>query len=152
MPKNTWVVVADGMRARILRREAAGHFAPATDQDFYDADAHGHSRDLKSAAPGRAFDTGSGAHHAMQPRHDPHALEKERFVQHIASVVNDAAARSAFDRLILVAPPRVLGVLRAALDERARARILGEVHKDLVRAPLDQLAAHIKDIGPGKTL
>jgi len=144
--KITWVVVADGMRARILKWEGASHFVPAVKDELYSASVHGFSRDLKSDAPGRAFDTGSGARHAMQPRHDPHELEKERFDRHVAAVVNDAAARKAFDRLVLVAPPKALGVLRDALGEPARKCVIGEVHKDLVRTPPDQLADHLREV------
>lgn len=144
--KETWFVVADGMRARILRRTDDRRLVPATDHDLYDAAVHGFARDLKSDAPGRVFDTGSGARHAVEPRHDPHEFEKERFGKYVASVINEAAARDAFEQLVLVAPPRALGVLRAALDERARGRILEEVPKDLTRAPLDRLAEHLAGI------
>jgi protein required for attachment to host cells len=82
----------------------------------------------------------------MEPRHDPHELEKESFGRYVASVVNAAAGRKAFDQLVLVAPPRALGVLRAALDEHARGRLVGEVAKDLVRMPLDKLVEHLPKI------
>lgn len=144
--KETWFVIADGMRAKILRQTGADQFAPATDHDFYDADVHGHSRDLKSSAPGRAFDTGSGAHHSMEPRHDPHKLEKERFGRHVAAAIDEAAARGAFNRLILVAPPRALGILRDALGHQARACVVAEIAKDLVRTPLGELAGHFRDV------
>jgi protein required for attachment to host cells len=144
--KTTWVVIADGMRARILKWEGADRFTPAIKDELYDASVHGFARDLKSDAPGRAFDTGSGARHAMQPRHDPHEMAKERFDRHVAAVVNDAAARKAFDRLVLAAPPKALGVLRDALGEPARKCVVGEVHKDLIRTPLDQLADHLRGV------
>jgi protein required for attachment to host cells len=141
----TWVVVADGMRARILRWEGGDRFGQAMDHDLYDAAVHGFSRDLKSDAPGRAFDPGSGARHAIEPRHDPHEQEKVRFGGQVASVLDDAAARQAFDRLILVAPPKALGILRAALSERVRKCVTGEVNKDLVRTPVHELASHLRD-------
>lgn len=145
-PKETWYVIADGMRARILKRTGPGPFLPATDHDFYDAEVHGHARDLKSAAPGRAFDTGSGARHAMEPHHDPHELEKQRFGRHVADAVNEAASRGEFSRLVLVAPPKTLGVLRSALGHQAQACVVGEVPKDLVRTPVAKLADHFRDL------
>lgn len=144
--RKTWVVIADGMRARILQWEGDDRFTPATKEELYDASVHGFARDLKSDAPGRAFDTGSGARHAMQPRHDPHEMEKERFERHVAEIVNEAAARKAFDRLVIAAPPKALGHLREALAAPARKCLIGELHKDLVKTPADQLASHFRDI------
>ncbi len=146
--KDIWVLIADGMRARILKWDGRDQFAAAMDREFYDPDVHGHSRDLKSDAPGRAFDPGAGQRHAIEPRHDPHELEKERFSRSVAAVVDDAAARKAFEKLILVAPPKTLGVLRTALGPAARSRVMGEVHKDLIHTPANQLADHLRDIAP----
>jgi protein required for attachment to host cells len=146
--RRTWFVLADGMHARILRQEVPrGPLVPALDHDLVAPAVHGHARDLKSDRPGRAFSTGTNARHAMEPRHDPHDHEKRHFARRVADLINDAAARDAFEHLVLVAPPRVLGELRAALDERASKRITGEVTRDLIRTPVtelpDQLAPHL---------
>ena len=53
--KETWVLIADGMRARILKWEGGDRFSQALGQDLYDPAVHGFARDLKSDAPGRAF-------------------------------------------------------------------------------------------------
>jgi protein required for attachment to host cells len=141
--KQVWVLIADGMRARVLKWNGGSDFAPALDREFYDADVHGHARDLKSDAPGRTFATASIARHALEPKHDPHELEKEKFGRSVAAVIDAAAARGAFDRLILVAPPKTLGVLRSSLGQAARLRVAGEVHKDLIHTPIHQLAEHL---------
>lgn len=144
--KEIWVLIADGMRARILKWDGREHFAPAMDHEFYDPQVHGYSRDLKSDAPGRAFDSMSSTRHALQPRHDPHELEKERFSRSVAAVVDEAAQRKAFEQLILVAPPKTLGALRTALGPAALSRVKGEIHKDLIHTPPHQLADHLRDV------
>lgn len=148
--KPTWIVIADGMHARILRQDAPGAaLVPALDQEMVDPAVHGFARDLKSDQPGRAFDTGSGARHAMEPRHDPHVLEKAQFARRVAALVNEAAGRNAFAKLVLVAPPKTLGELRQDLDTQARQRVTGELARDLVRMPLKELRDHLKDLLPG---
>jgi protein required for attachment to host cells len=145
--KTTWIVIADGMHARILRQEArGGSLAPALAQELIDPAVHGFSRDLKSDHPGRAFDTGSGARHAMEPRHDPHEQEKRLFARRVAALINEAAGRNEFARLVLVAPPKTLGELRADLDDHARKRVTGELARDLVRTPMADLPDHLKDV------
>lgn len=146
MREETWVLIADGMRARILKWEGHDRFTAALDQEMYDPAVHGFSRDLKSDRPGRSFHTGSSARHAVEPRHDPHQQEKHQFARHVAQMIDDAAARNAFDRLILVAPPKTLGDLRAMLGAVAAKRVVGEIHKDLIHTPVHELAGHLAGI------
>jgi protein required for attachment to host cells len=137
------------MHARMLRQEApGGSLVPAHVPEMFDPAVHGFSRDLKSDHPGRAFDTGSGARHAMEPRHDPHRYEKEHFARQVAQVINDAARRKEFQRLVLVAPPKTLGDLRAELDDHARRLVVGEVPHDLIRTPLPELRHHLASVLP----
>ncbi len=153
--KETWVLIADGMRARILKWQGHDRFTAALGQEMYDPAVHGHSRDLKSDRPGRAFDPGSGAHHAIEPRHDPHQQEKHLFTRRVAQMIDAAAARNAFDRLILVAPPKTLGDLRTMLGAVAAKRVIGDVHKDLIHTPINEIASHLGEIlieGKGQAL
>lgn len=148
--KATWIVIADGMHARILRQDApGGNLVPALAEEMIDPAVHGFARDLKSDHPGRAFDTGSGARHAMEPRHDPHVQQKQRFAKQVAELINAAAGRNEFGKLILVAPPKTLGELRTDLDERARKRVSGELDRDLIRTPMAELRTHLKGVLPG---
>jgi len=147
-PKKTWIVIADGMHARILRQDKRGApLTPALDQELYDPAVHGFSRDLKSAAPGRAFDSGSGgARHSMEPRVDPKTLEKQNFAKRVAELINDAASRKTFDQLVLVAPPKTLGELRTQLGEPAKKVLIGEIHHDLVKTPIHELPQHLSEV------
>ncbi len=143
--KKTWIVVADGMHARFLRCAADGTLTSAVEPELYDPLVHGHSRDLKSDHPGRAFDTGSGARHAMEPRRDPHVYEKHLFAQRVAHLINVAAAHKEFDRLVIAAPPKMLGELRAELDQQAARLVVAEIDRDLIKTPKSELLAHFAD-------
>jgi protein required for attachment to host cells len=57
--------------------------------------------------------------------------------------VDAAAGRDAFDRLALVAPPRALADLRAALGPSARSRLVGVLAKDLVKVPDHEIPPHL---------
>lgn len=146
-PKKTWIVLADGMHARILQQERRGApLAPALDHEMVDPAVHGFSRDFKSDAPGRAFDTGSGGRHAMEPRTDPKVHEKQLFARRVAALVNEAAARRKFDQLVLVAPPKTLGELRTQLGDLAKRLIIGEIDRDLIKTPVLDLPKHLSDV------
>ena len=104
----TYVLVADGARARIYVNEGPGKGLQAVSGATHKADLHHHSRDVKSDKPGRAIDAGTGQRSAMEPSQDWHRFEKHKFAREMAKVIDAAAANKAFDRLILVAPPTTI--------------------------------------------
>ena len=50
--------------------------------------------------------------HALQPLRDQHSAAKEDFVEHVAGEIDGEQERGRFDKLVLVAPPRVLTELK----------------------------------------
>lgn len=143
----TWIVIADGWHARILRETVrGGDLEPAVAEEIENPKARGFSRERGDDRPGRAFDPGSGSPHAMEPREDPHQREERKFAEHVARIVNEAAERKAFERLVVVAPPRMLGDLRAALGDGAKRRLVGEVPKELLKLPKLEFTRHVRAI------
>lgn len=138
----TWILVADGARARILANEGPGKgLAPVVDKEF--PTSRTPTREIGADRPGRTFESADGARHAMEPRVDWHRFEKGQFARKMADIVERAAGRQAFDRLVLVAPPQTLGDLRTALGRQARERLAGELNKDLTQVPIHDLPAHL---------
>ncbi len=45
--------------------------------------------------------------------------------------------------LVIVAPPRALGVLRQAYPHTLRAAVQAEIDKDLVRLPVHEIEKHL---------
>jgi protein required for attachment to host cells len=141
----TWFLIADGARARVMVNEGPGKgLKAAMDNEFAAPTAP--SRDWVSDKPGRAAGGPGGARHTKEPRVDPHEFAKERFAAEMASMLDAAAEENAFDRLILVAPPKVLGNLRTALRNGARERIAGELAKDLTHVPPRDLLARLGEV------
>lgn len=141
------IVIADGEHARFVRRASATGFV--TDRQFNSASAHKRSSDLRSDGPGASFHTGSTAHHALEPRHDPHEQEKHAFDVMLAGELN-AMRADAFDCLILVAPSHTLNSIRERLAPEVAVRLVGTVAKDLVKVPDAELWPHLKlTIPPG---
>jgi protein required for attachment to host cells len=143
----TWIVVADGARARIVKNEGPGKgLVSAMDHDF--AAPHVPSRDQGSDRPGRGFKDAAGARHGMEPGKDFHVYEKARFAKDIAGVLDRAAESGAYDRLLLVAPPKTLGALRKALGNTAKGRLTGHLDKDLTHLEISELQSHLDVLIP----
>lgn len=141
----TWFLIADGARARIMVNEGPGKgLREALDHEF--AAPSPPTRDQGTDKPGRASGGAVGARHVKQPKIDLHEFAKERFAAEMAEVLDAAAGRKAFDRLVLVAPPRVLGNLRSSMKNGARERIAGELAKDLTRVPVRDLPGYLDTV------
>lgn len=142
----TWVLVADGARARILSTTGWGAGLTAVG-DQIEGDRRP-SRDQGTERPGRVHDRSGPGRHAMEPKVDWHEFEKQQFAKQMAGHLNRSAQRKAFDRLVLVAPPKALGDLRAALDKHTANLVLAELAKDLTRVSERDLARHLENIMP----
>jgi protein required for attachment to host cells len=141
----TWVLVADGRRASIYRNDGPGRGLEAIPGHRYETELHA-DRELRTDKPGRSFESADGSRHAMSPPTDYHRQEKERFAERIAGKIETAALKGEFDRLVVVAEPKALGVLRGALGAHAKAKLVGEVDKDLTEQPVDQIAKRLGDM------
>jgi len=144
MPKGhiTWIVIADGSRAHIVKRHDVGPGFEIV-ANLASPEAHLPARELKSDRPGRVRESGNPAHHAVEPRQDPHIVLKAAFIDSVADHLNKAAAGKSFDRLILIAPPRSLSELKDRLDPDAAAKVTAAYGKDLTKLPLAELDQHL---------
>ena len=138
--KKTWILVADGARARILLHD--GKEIQPIALKSYEGDRRP-SREIGSDKPGRVFESADGSRHSYAPRVDWHTFEKHLFARRMVGVLKDASKRDSFDELILVAPPKALGELRAALGRDLQKRLRGEVAKDLTNLSDYEVAQHL---------
>ena len=137
------LVVADGEHARFGRPGA--DFALHTESALDSASAHKQSSDLGSDHPGAAYHGGSSAHHAETPRHDPHDLEKLKFARLVADQLTAAVAGKATEGVVIAAPAHSSDAIRAHLPADVAAKIVGTVHKDLVKTPDHELQPHVRE-------
>jgi protein required for attachment to host cells len=135
------ITIADGEHARFVQPDANNELRTISFIDS--ASAHLRSRDIGTDRPGRQSESATTAHHAVGPRHDLHAMEKERFAQLVAAQINNRKAL--FDELLLVAPPRVMQEVRDALDAASAAKLVGTLEKDLVKTPDHELSTHVRE-------
>ena len=142
--KITWIVVADGQRASVFHNDGPGKGLQTVD-GLGGARSGARSHDITSDKSGRmqGFAGASGGA-AMGARTDPHELEEARFTEHLAGEINQAALEKRFDRLILAAPARTLGILRKTLSSHATERVIAELDKDLTKSKPADLANHLE--------
>lgn len=143
--KSTWIIVAESARARIFTVSGiGGKFQEVADLSHPESRLH--DRDLSSDLPGRTFDSRGDGRHAMEPATDPHEREAQAFAREIARQIDRGQREGNFDSLMLVAPPKFLGRLRAELSKSARNALIGELDKNLVETDTKTIERHVSSL------
>lgn len=150
LTQGTWVLIADGEKALFLQNAVD---AQNPDLNVVRIEEQDNPPDRAQSAnrPGRMPDTGPGQRSALDDT-DWHQLAKERFAQDLADILYAKAHAGAFDRIVLVAPPKTLGELRDGLHKEVRDKVVGELAKNLTNHPLDEVEALLtKEFEPEET-
>lgn len=128
---NVRVVVADEREARLF--DAHSPVAPLEMRGtIVNETATLHDRDLEADRYGVFSNRGAPGRHGMDGDRSTKRHEMEQFARAIARSLDDARARNEFERLVIVAGPRMLGWLRNALPDPSRSVVVAEIGKDLV--------------------
>lgn len=133
----TWVLIADGERALFLENQTDGE-DPHLEVFREDAQDNPPNREQAANRQGR-FNDGPSVHRSAVEDTDWHQLAKDRFAQDLAEILYKQAHKGAFDKLVLVAPPKTLGELRSELHQEVVKRVIGEVPKTLTNHPVDEI-------------
>jgi protein required for attachment to host cells len=137
-----YVLVADAARARFFSTHALGQslrFLRALDHP----EGRAAGAALTSDRPGKkASDAGAGPH-GLAPRNTPRRLEEERFASTLADELAHLCRDDAHASLVLVMGPRLLGLVRGALDDATRARVVLEIPERLTEVPVPELCERL---------
>lgn len=149
---NCWVIVADGARARFMaieRRDGAPQRAALRLVEIARMSNPEHTvsgrRDSRKIKSGRDTSRGGVAPHGYTDHREPHAAEVlRRFASRIAEQAASLASLAQISSVLLVADPRMLGLLRAALEPMVKAGIaLRELKRDYTWCSAPQLQRHL---------
>ena len=136
-----WVIVCDGKKALVLENAGDEKFLNLKTREVFDhPDLRTH--ELGTDAPGRSFSSVGNGRSAMEQT-DWHAQEEEKFLRKVAGHLDAAVKAGEAKSLILVAPPRALGVLRQAYSHNLRDALRAEIDKDFVKLPVHEIEKHL---------
>ena len=141
---NTWVVVADGTRARLFNRHRNRKLE---EFDVLLSPEHRlHEGDLVTDRNGRAFDSGGAGRHAMGGnKNSTKDHEMTGFAKRLAGRLEEGRTTGQLERLVLVAPPRFLGQLRAHLSGPAAGLVALTIDKELTTLSAEKLESHLPE-------
>jgi protein required for attachment to host cells len=136
-----WVIVCDGKKALLLENIGDEKFLNLKTREVHEHPDQ-KTRELGTDAPGRAFNSVGAGRSAMEPT-DWHVQEEDRFLRNLAERLDAAVNAGQAKSLIIVAPPRALGVLRQTYSHNLRTALRAEIDKDLVKFPVHEIERHL---------
>jgi protein required for attachment to host cells len=136
-----WVVVCDGAKALLLENVGDEKFPNLKTQKVYEQDDP-KTHELGTDAPGRSISSVGSARSSMEQT-DWHTQLEERFLKALAAHLDHAVQTGQIRSLIVIAPPRALGVLRQAYSVNLRHALRAELDKDLVHLPVYDIEKHL---------
>ncbi|WP_347310621.1 host attachment family protein [Defluviimonas sp. SAOS-178_SWC] len=100
-----------------------------------------------SDRPGRQTGGPGGvARHGFDPHDSADEQERGRFARHVVEALAQQWSAGKFDRLVVAAPAKMLGVLRGQIKGAPAAALHADLAKDLVNVPLHDLPGHFTGV------
>ena len=140
---NAWIVVAHRAGARIFSRRGHAAALELLERIEHPAGLR-QDREHDSDQPGRTHDRFGAARHALSSEESPRERSAADFARELAARLASGRNAQAFDQVVLVAEPHLLGLLRDALDEPTRRCVGGEIARDLVHVEDRDVWSHIE--------
>jgi len=149
-PNQALVFVTDGRKMLFLRNHG--------DENLLDLRTEAHEeredrkdREIRTDAPGTAPHSAGvagrgvgaqGGGHMSRPameETDFHQQEEDRWVKEAADKLKERALRNDFDTLVIIAPPKALGVLRKELHKEVERRVVATFNKEMTDRPIPDI-------------
>jgi protein required for attachment to host cells len=139
-----WVVVCDGAKALILENAGDAKFPNLKTIEVFeqkDLPTHEQGTDV----PGRAFNSVGNLRSAVGQT-DWHDQAERAFLLQLAQRLDAAVTAGKPKSLIIVAPPRALGMLRPAYSQALKGAVRAELDKDFVKMPVHEIEKRLSGV------
>jgi protein required for attachment to host cells len=134
---NALVLVGDGQKALFLRNKGNAQRLRLVVEQVLERD-NPPTREQGTDRPGRSSASVGVARSAMEET-DWHDIAEERFAGELADALYRHARADLFEKLVIIAPPKVLGNLREVLHAEVSARVAAEIPKELTSHPVAEI-------------
>jgi protein required for attachment to host cells len=125
----TWIMVIDRKKAHVFYKASSGLELIADALPDFKEKGH----DLTNSS-------------GVEAPEGPQKYEVTHFARNLTAWLEEAHKRDAFDELVLVAAPRMLGQVREHLPTGLRKQIIGEISKDLTNLSIPDIQRHLSNV------
>lgn len=131
----TCVIVVGGRTARLFDLPGRGESLVPRDEHVMEAPVVNEPAD----AQGATYSSVGHSLHRLAPHNGPDR-KKAAFAAEIAEKLAEMVELDSFDRLVLVASPKMMGLLRDRLDTVVQSRIWAQIDKNLAQMPVEKIS------------
>ncbi len=140
-PREAWIIVCDGGKALIMQN-AGNAFELNLKVKETLSQPNEPDRELGTDKPGRTHAADGLSGSAMEETNWHERAEIE-FLKQVATRMDALVREKEARHIVVVAPPQALGTLRNNLTPDTRAAIAGELAKDYINLPVNQIERHL---------
>ena len=95
---------------------------------------------------GRVKDRIASGRHIIEPRTSDKTEQNKQFVKEVAKYLEKALEKEEYNRLVVIAPPKILGFLRKLLSQFVKDVIALELDKDFANLTPQQIQEHLEKL------
>jgi len=136
-----WVIVCDGSKALFLQNAGDSKFPNLQMREVLEQKVLSTS-EIGTDAPGRSHSSVGNGRSAVEQT-DFHTQQEDEFLRSILVKLDAAVLAGDIKSVILVAPPRAIGVLRQSYTHALKRAVREEVQKDYVKMPVYEIERHL---------
>jgi len=136
-----WIVVCDGAKALVFENFGTRANMNLKTKEVYEQDDP-KTHEIGTDKPGRTVNSVGGSRSAVDQT-DWHDQQEQRFLAKLAVRLDKAVVGGETTSLVVVAPPRAIGMLRREFSPHVRQAIRAEVEKDYVKMPVNEIERHL---------
>ncbi|MFT5066123.1 MAG: protein required for attachment to host cells [Yoonia sp.] len=140
-PSKTWIVLADAQAVRIVANDGPSKGLYGVSTKGLDAPPVTKLSD----APGMTK-APVGPDRGSISEHDLKTQAATSFADAILDVLTAAHGKDAFQQLVFIASPTMLGILRQRMPRPLADIMRSEIAKDLTQIPIADLPEHLADV------
>jgi protein required for attachment to host cells len=139
--QGTWVVVCDGRKTIVLENVGDEEYPDLRTRSALEAEAAPTSA-LGTDRPGRVYQSVGESRSGVEQT-DWHDRDEQQFLRALAARLDKAVQAKEVTNVVIVAPPRALGVLRKAYSQHLKDAVVVEIDKDLASHPVPDIEKHL---------
>lgn len=137
-----WVLVADESAARLFASDKI-RMELTEIEVLTNPEARIHERELGTERQGRGFESANPSRHAMEPSSSIRETRALQFARDVGRKLEQGLNQQAYERLILIAAPDFLGLLRQQLRAGVQGRVAHSIDKNLVKETPQAILGHL---------
>lgn len=134
----TWISVAGAHKSYLFEKKAGSEISLIEE-------IHA-NLDEEHEKPGRTFNSLGSTRHAIEPHTDRREVERQDFSKKILENLSEGSKQNKFTKLILIAEPKMLGILKEHLDKNLATKLQHSFPKNLAEMEIHEIKEHVLEL------